>query len=360
VLVTTSTLVKEGEKIGRLEVENIFLDGGNRLVCSGKQPATCNPQPATSSFLAYIIYTSGTTGNPKGVMVEHRSVVNVVTWFGRQYGVCSGFRMLQMSDYTFDASVEQIFGTLLHGAELHIINRNLLLDTAALRKYIEEKRINLVNSVPMLLRELLCYGEKLESLGIVISGAEKLEDNVKDRILEKGYLLYNHYGPTETTIEVLTSKCTEQGVILGCPISYTGCYILDKYGNILPEGVAGELYISGVGVARGYLNRPALTAERFIDNPYLPGERIYRTGDLVRWLPGGNIAFLGRIDNQVKIRGYRIEPGEIENRLLKIDIIKDALLIAREGEKGDKSLCGYIVPDLSLPGSIIEEESKVS
>jgi len=289
---------------------------------------------------AYIIFTSGSTGKPKGVVVEHKNVVNVVSWYSRQYNLQGGTNVLQMSDYTFDASVNQILGTLLHGATLHVIGKPLLMDIEALRRYIQDKQIYLLNFVPAMFRELLAKGEKLESLRAVISGGERLDDVLKDTILKKGYDLYNQYGPTETTIDALVEKCSQQRVTLGAPIANVTCLILNQEKKLVPIGTAGELFVGGDGIARGYLNNPELTGERFVTHPFEKGKRMYRTGDLACLLPEGKIKFLGRKDSQVKIRGYRIEPHEIEHQLLKYDGIREAVVVEK-----NRHLCAYIVSD---------------
>jgi tyrocidine synthetase-3 len=295
------------------------------------------------THLCYIIYTSGSTGKPKGVMIEHRSVVNVVTWFARSYGLQPGIHVLQISNYTFDASVNQIFGTLLHGAVLHVIPGELVIDLEELRRYIEVNRIHLINFVPVVLNRLLSEGEKLENLQWVLSGGEKLENSIKDKILLKGYRLYNQYGPTETTIDALVCEClSEADVSLGQPIANVRCYILDKNSHLLPVGVSGEICVSGAGVARGYLNNPELTAEKFL---FISYKKTYKTGDLGRWQADGTIEFLGRIDQQVKVRGYRIELEEVENMLTAVDEVKEAVVTAREDEGGSKYLCAYIVSE---------------
>jgi amino acid adenylation domain-containing protein len=298
----------------------------------------------TPRDLAYVIYTSGTTGKPRGVMVDHRSAVNVVTWFGRKYRLRYGVHVLQLSDYTFDASVNQVFGTLVHGATLHEIDNPLITDIQGLRDYIDAHQVHVINFVPIFLEHLLCSGPKLESLHTVISGADTLNSITKNNIIERGYALYNQYGPTETTIDALASRCSRHNVTLGTPIANAACYILDKNYRLMPIGVAGELYISGIGVSRGYLNRPQLTAERFLYLTFKKKERLYRSGDLARWLAAGEIEFLGRTDDQVKIKGFRIEPGEIENQLKKNKTVKEAVVMIRKNEAGDKSLCAYIVP----------------
>ncbi len=298
------------------------------------------------SDLAYIIFTSGSTGKPKGVMIEHRNILNVLNWFAETYKVGPGVHVAQITDYTFDPSIEQIFSTLINGATLYIPTQDLIAEKEDFRRYMDENQVNIINSVPMLLKELLGEGEKLKHLRSVISGGEKLEDAVKDQLLSIGYELYNQYGPTETTVDALMGKCSPARVTLGRPLANVSCYILDKTNTLAPIGVPGELCIGGAGVGRGYLNRPALTAEKFIESPYR-SIRLYRTGDLARWLPPGNIEYLGRIDHQVKIRGFRIELGEIENQLLKHDDIKEAAVIAVR-DNGNKHLKAFIV---TAPGS---------
>jgi amino acid adenylation domain-containing protein len=318
--------------------------------------------------LAYILYTSGTTGVPKGVMLEHRGVVNLAHWFGRTYGLQAGVKLLQLTGYSFDPSVEDIFSTLLHGASLYVADQALLSDMEKLREFICSHQIHIIDFIPALLKELLCSVEKLASLRVVISGGEKLEDELKDRLLALGYHLYNHYGPTEITVDALTSECSHDKVSLGTAIANTRCFILDRDNNLAAPGVPGELCIAGVGLARGYLNCPELTAEKFDQDlwdekddqdkknkSFFRGLRgavfskkaplIYKTGDLARWLPEGKIEFLGRIDQQVKIRGFRIETGEIENRLSKHADIKEVVVLVQEEESGDKYLCAYVVSD---------------
>ncbi|MDQ1350695.1 MAG: hypothetical protein QG657_997, partial [Acidobacteriota bacterium] len=353
-LVTTND--KEVEKVRSWEGEQILLEfithHSNQL--SIHHSSFDIPRIHHSSRLAYLIYTSGTTGKPKGVTVEHRNVVNVITWFGRLYGLKPGVHVLQMSSYTFDASIDQIFGTLIHGGSLYVIRKNMLMDMFALRRFICSRCIHVINFVPSLLYELLCSDgwERLDSLKVVISGAEKLDDEIKRRILHLDYRLFNQYGPTETTIDALVSECSKQKVNLGKPIANVKCYICDPYNNVLPIGIAGELLVSGAGVARGYLNHPELTAEKFIDFHH---SITFRTGDLCRWLPDGNIEFLGRIDNQLKIRGHRIELGEIESILLNYKGIKDVLVAAHGEGRGDKCLCAYIVSSEKLTASLLRE-----
>ncbi|NOQ27508.1 MAG: amino acid adenylation domain-containing protein, partial [Bacteroidales bacterium] len=297
----------------------------------------------TSEELAYLIYTSGTTGKPKGVMIRHDGVVNTISWYAQRYRLSPGERLLQLSNYSFDASVNQIFGTLTGGASLYIIEENELLDLSSLYSYLGTHKITIINSVPAILEELISNRQRLPFLQRIISGGEKLSNQLKDKIINLGYELHNHYGPTEGTIVVLAEKCSERNVSLGKPKQNTQSYILSgSYDQLQPIGVKGELCISGEGISPGYLNNESLTKEKFISHPFKEGERLYCTGDLARCLPDGNIEFLGRIDHQVKIRGFRIELGEIESILLKHENIKESVVLARE-ENGDKYLCAYIV-----------------
>ncbi len=297
-----------------------------------------------SRDLAYVMFTSGSTGNPKGVMVEHRNILNTVNWFAKQYNIQESTHVLQLSNYTFDASLNQIFGALLSGAKLFIVEKEMITNIEEMHRYIVMNHINILYFVPALIKELLCDAPKLEDLRLVISGGDELDDFLKDKIIEKGYNLYNHYGPTETAVDALFARCSEDKVTLGKPIFNVKCYILDSNNTLAPIGVPGEIFISGDGVARGYQNDPEHSGTQFIVNPLCSSERLFKTGDLARWLSNGNIEFLGRIDDQVKIRGYRIEPGEIENQLLKYEGIKEAAILGKEDRRGEKYLCAYIVP----------------
>ncbi|MCP5047403.1 MAG: amino acid adenylation domain-containing protein, partial [bacterium] len=377
ILVLSKEVEQLNHSVVKPDLQKIFIDSPGQTDKSTSHPPGDPVKPA-SDKPAYVIYTSGTTGRPKGVLVEHRNAVNTVTWLGRAYDLKPGTHVLLMSDYIFDPSVNQVFGSFLHGAKLHITDKSLMMNTSLLRQYIERHQINIVNFVPMLFKELLGQGPKLNSIQVVLSGGERLDDSIKEKIIKKGYALYNQYGPTETTIDALVEKCSQEKVTLGTPISNTRCYILSKYHYLVPIGIAGELYIGGSGVARGYLNNPDLTDQRFIRlNPqtlnyklnslpkprikkqkalggvtsgqnFSPDARLYKTGDLTRWLTNGTIEFMGRLDSQVKIRGYRIELGEIENWLLKYPGVLEAVLVTGEDNSGDKYICAYVVPDKEL------------
>nr|WP_269671021.1 non-ribosomal peptide synthetase [Paenibacillus sp. 481] len=296
--------------------------------------------------LHYVLYTSGTTGQPKGVMIEHRTAVSTMTWYYNQHLSTINPQILMTTSYTFDPSVEQVFSTLLHGITVHAIAKETLLNMHEVAQYLAKHQINIIDTTPSLIQQLLADRDKIPGLNIIISGGERLEDALKNKIIAKGYVVYNSYGPTEATIDALLSKCeADAKVTLGKPIPNTSIYILDPYLQVQPIGVVGEMYIAGERLARGYLNRPDLTVEKFVDNVFVSGERMYRTGDLGKWLPNGEIEFIGRIDDQVKIRGYRIELGEIEAKLAEIPSITEAVVVTREDEHGQKTLCAYYVTE---------------
>ncbi|NOQ28124.1 MAG: amino acid adenylation domain-containing protein, partial [Bacteroidales bacterium] len=329
----------------------------------------------TPKDLAYVIYTSGTTGKPKGVMIRQDGVVNTICWYAQRYRLSPEVRLLQLSNYSFDASVNQIFGTLTGGASLYMIEDSVLLDLNSLYLYLGTHNITVINSVPAILEKLISNRKRLPALQRIISGGEKLSNHLKDKIINQGYELHNHYGPTEGTIVVLAEECSEKDVSLGKPKQNTQSYILSgSYDQLQPIGVKGELCISGEGISLGYLNNEVLTKEKFISHPFKEGEKLYRTGDLAKWLPDGSIEFLGRIDHQVKIRGFRIELGEIESVLLKHENIKESVVIVRE-ENGNNYLCAYVInkeefnyeelraylsvqlPDYMIPSYFVEMES---
>jgi len=299
--------------------------------------------------LAYVIYTSGSTGRPKGVMVAHGGLCNLVEAQREAFGIGDQSRVLQFASLSFDASVSEIFVTFAAGASLHVHRQENLLPGADLVRALKEDQITTVTLPPSVLA-VLSPGE-LERLQTVVAAGEACGAEVVER-WARGRRFLDAYGPTEATVCASVGECDPESngkPTIGRPIANTRLYILDPEMNPVPVGVRGELYISGVGLARGYLGRPELTAERFIPNLFggEGGERLYRTGDLCRYLLNGEIEFIGRTDEQVKVRGYRIEPSEIENVLSEQPGVRQAVVVAREDEPGQKRLVAYVVTDLT-------------
>lgn len=306
---------------------------------SGSNPSKINKV----DDLAYVIYTSGTTGNPKGVMVEHKSVVNLIFAQTLQFEIKETENILQLSNVSFDASVEQIFLAILNGACLTIVNKEVILDIVKLQSFIALKKITHLHSVPSILEKLV--PEKYPFLKRVISGGEVCSEELANRWSVYNPF-YNEYGPTETTVTVIEQLYNKNKAFsIGKPILNTTAFILDDSLKLVPTGVKGNLYISGEGLSRGYLNKSSLTAEKFILNPFKTNQRMYHTGDIGYWLAEGNIAFSGRKDSQIKIRGYRIELGEIENTLLLYSKSLQQVTVDSQLINGDKVLVAYLVSE---------------
>jgi len=309
----------------------------------------------TSSFfnnnMAYIIYTSGSAGKPKGVMIDHSSVLNRLIWMISYFQFDKNLKVLQKTSMSFDVSVWELFTPLLVGGSLQF----LASDSSDLHSVIDNLiryHITSVHFVPSVLNQLLPHlsANIFLKLKHLICSGENLDVSVVVWLQKKfGVSVFNLYGPTETTVDSLFFLCDNTSKI-GKPIWNTSVLVLNSYRQVCPVGTPGELYIGGVGVARGYLNRPELTSEKFIENPFKTKKdeklgrnlRLYRTGDLVRYSPDGNVEFIGRIDYQIKLRGFRIELGEIESQLRKHKKIGEAVVIAREDQSGDKRLIAYV------------------
>lgn len=306
-----------------------------------------------SQNLAYVIYTSGTTGRPKGVAIEHRSIVNHLCWRQRAFPLTSEDRFLQKASSSFDISVWEIFGPLIAGAELVLAKPGGEQDAAYLVRQMAGHQVTHAHFGPAMLRLILEEKEfpRCDSLRRVFCGGEPLTAELQSRFFERcAAELLSQYGPTETTVDVTFCKCSSMPGIrpapIGRPISNTRAYILDQHYQPVPIGITGELFIGGAGVARGYLNQPTLTAQKFCPDPFSdePRARLFRTGDLCRYRADGNIEFLGRIDHQVKIRGFRIEPDEVRAALNQHPAVRDCAVIAREGPSGGQRLVAYVVP----------------
>ncbi|AEI67137.1 hybrid non-ribosomal peptide synthetase/type I polyketide synthase [Corallococcus macrosporus] len=303
---------------------------------------------ALPEHLAYVIYTSGSTGAPKGVLVPHHGLCNTLGTVIRAHGVGPGRRVLQAAALGFDASVLEVLSTLVAGAELHLVSRESLLPGAPLREVLEARGITTVTLTPSSLSQL--EPEGLPTLETVISAGEACTPALARR-WKPGRRLLNGYGPTEASVcATLSTELDVERPDIGRTVANMRAYVLDGWGQPVPPGVPGELYLGGPGVARGYLGRPELTAERFVPDA-LSGEagaRLYRTGDRVRFLADGRLEYLGRTDFQVKLRGFRIELGEVEAALRQHPEVRDAVAVVREDSPGARRLVGYVVHGAGL------------
>jgi nonribosomal peptide synthetase DhbF len=307
-------------------------------------------QPLSPRHPAYVIYTSGSTGPAKGVVVEHRSLANKAATLGPYFGIGPDFRIALLSSVAFDPSIEQITLPLIHGATIVIVSDAVRESPAQFWHYVAGNLVNLVNCVPSFLASLVHEAPSPLRLDHLLLGGEVFTPKMRCEILahlDVGRVT-NFYGPTEVTIDAtgysLAGSDDNLQIPIGRPLPNYRVYVLDGGLQPVPVRVKGELYITGAGLARGYLNRPALSAERFVADPYgAPGTRMYRTGDLARWRAEGELEFVGRADQQLKIRGFRIEPGEIEAMLVGHPSVAQAAVVAREDPGGNKRLVGYVV-----------------
>ncbi len=308
----------------------------------------------SGSNLAYVIYTSGSTGQPKGVLISHASIVNHMLWMAEEFPLTENDSVLQKTPFSFDASVWEFYAPLFSGARLVMARPGGHQDSRYMVDTIRAENVTILQLVPSLLRMLLDEEgmAKCESLRRVYCGGEALTPDLVERFYSRmsGPVLHNLYGPTEATIDTTFWICPRGPALdivpIGGPVANTQVYIVNSRLQPVPTGIFGELCIGGIDLARGYLNRPALTAEKFVPDPFAKqqGGRLYRTGDLARFMPDGNIEFVGRIDQQVKLRGFLIEPGDVESALMQHDGISQVVVVAREDATGGKRLVAYYVP----------------
>lgn len=304
--------------------------------------------------IAYILYTSGTTGYPKGTLVMHKGVVNLCTWFNNQYYIKRNKNILHMTNLSFDVSVEEIFGALLNRGTLYIISENDKIHPNKFYRYLLKNKINIAQFVPTTLNFLLGEQPRLPDLEIIICGGEKLDLQTKKNILNKGYRLFNHYGPTETTVDAITCEATLENDIIGKPILNTKVYILDEFRNPVQSGEIGEICISGPGVSKGYLGKEKLTKEKFIMNPFEPGQVMYCTGDKGKFDGNHNIIYCGRFDEQIKINGVRIEMGDIESNILRYNGIRSVAVVLKENNDLEKYLCAYFTANHEINPKVLK------
>ncbi len=357
VLVTQKPLVA---KFPNLNASQVLLDA------DWKQIALESPEnlevAIQTDHLAYIIYTSGSTGQPKGVMIQHQSLVNYTAAAIAEYAITRSDRILQFASISFDAAAEEIFPCLASGATLRLRTEAMLSAIALFLETCDRWQISVLDLPTafwhQMVTEMAAQNLVLpNSVRLVILGGEKaLCDRfaIWQQLVKPHVRLVNSYGPTEATIvtttidlsSLTTADLAGRELPIGKPVRNASTYILDPSLQLTPIGISGELYIGGMGLARGYLNRPDLTAQAFITDPFSndPQAQLYKTGDRVRYWADGTIEFLGRIDRQVKIRGFRIELGEIESLLTQHPEVQQSLVIDWADPTGDKRLVAYIVP----------------
>ena len=330
-----------------------LFDGDIPLVLPSDWPSAPSSQelalPAPGD-MAYVIYTSGSTGEPKGVVIEHRAIVNRLEWMRTHYDFGAHDRILQKTPATFDVSVWEFFLPLMCGATLVVAAPGAHRDPAAIAQIIRDEAITTLHFVPSMLSAFLAWPgvDGLKVSRVFCSGEELTADH-RDRFHKAiDGELHNLYGPTEAAVDVsywpAAKDDTSLPVPIGFPVWNTRLYVLDANMKPVPAEVVGELWLGGVQLARGYLGRSDLTDDRFLPDPFRPGERIYRTGDVARFRADGAVVFLGRSDHQVKIRGLRIELGEIEAAIMSSGLARETGVMAREDRPGDKRIVAYIVP----------------
>lgn len=335
-------------------VEGRFPEGISRLLVDKPLPAVVDDKITaviSGESPAYVIFTSGSTGRPKGVMVPQSAIVNRLLWMQDQYPLASGDRVLQKTPAGFDVSVWEFFWPLQTGAALVIARPEGHKDAAYLADLIRRESVTTVHFVPSMLNAFLLEPTAglCDSLRQVFSSGEALAVEAQDRFFAcLNASLHNLYGPTEAAVDVTAWSCRRDHdtavVPIGRPVWNTQAYVLDTALRPVAPGVPGELYLAGRQLASGYVERPALTAERFVANPFHgAGERMYRTGDVARWTAGGDLEYLGRTDDQIKIRGLRVELGEIETVLTQHHAVVQAAVVARKEQSGASRLVAYAV-----------------
>jgi amino acid adenylation domain-containing protein len=305
--------------------------------------------------LAYIIYTSGTTGMPKGVMIEHGSIVNTIVGLIKKFQITPSFKGLQFASSSFDASIWEIFLGLCSGSCLFIVDDEIKSNPVTLQSFLNDNQIDIALLPPSFIKHL---NPECINLKVLVTGGEMADANLFAKFPDS-CKYFNAYGPTEASICATVYHVDKKDnfykndMLIGKPISNTEIFILDSDNNIQPIGIIGEICIGGIGVGKGYINRPLLTAEKFVDNPFRLGQKMYHTGDYGRWLSDGNIEVIGRRDRQVKIRGYRIELDEIRTAILNLESVKDATIIVYQGANGSKDLVAFIIKSKDISDSKI-------
>lgn len=312
--------------------------------------------------LAYVIYTSGTTGKPKGVMIEHKNVVNQLVGLRDTFNVESGLHHILLAKFTFDASVQQIFLPLTTGGTLYIPKVEHTFDPDKIWEYIVSNNIKVLDIAPTHLKMLMSKMDKMHKFRFIFLGGEVLPKSLYNALVKTSdvEMVVNFYGPTETTINTTYHICEGSyysSIPIGRPLNNYKVYLLDQNLKPVPIGVTGELCIAGEGVGRGYLNNEALTQERFVCNPFGSEgyTRMYRTGDLARWLPNGEVDYIGRADHQVNLNGVRLNPEEIKDELLQHEDITDAVAVVKRSGEDKEYLCAYLTSHRKLTSTELRQ-----
>ncbi|MFN8569280.1 MAG: amino acid adenylation domain-containing protein [Kouleothrix sp.] len=339
------------ERFGAVPLPVVCLDSEWPQIARAPREAPNLPVPAEAA--AYVIYTSGSSGAPKGVVVQHRALANLLAALDQAIYTAAGgpLRVSLNGPLVFDTSVKQLI-QLARGHTLVIVPDELRLDAAALGAYLRDQQVELFDCTPALLRQLLGaggLGQPGPYPAHVLVGGEAIDQALWHTLAHvPGRRFYNMYGPTECTVDATIAPVAPgQPPTIGRPVANTQAYLLDAAMRPVPFGLAGELYLGGAGLARGYLGQPGLTAERFVPHPFgtTPGARLYRTGDMARYRADGSLEYLGRIDQQVKLRGYRVELGEIEATLQQHPAVQAAAVLLRNDYADQTRLVAYVVPD---------------
>ncbi|WP_442940787.1 non-ribosomal peptide synthase/polyketide synthase [Nostoc sp.] len=345
VLLTQQQLV---DKLPPNQESIVCLDTDAQVISLSSQENLITASKASN--LAYVIYTSGSTGQPKGVLVTHYALLNLVFWHNKAFEITALDKATQVASTAFDAAVWELWPYLTAGASIYLLKPGIIASPVDLQDWLRSQNIT-ISFLPTPVAEQLLSLEWTENsaLRTLLTGGDKLHRYPSSLL---PFQVVNNYGPTENTVVTTSGIVVSDGVSdnispsIGRPIANTQIYILDEYLQPVPVGVPGELHIGGASLAQGYLNRPELTQEKFISNPFSdePHSRLYKTGDLSRYLLNGSIEYLGRIDNQVKIRGFRIELGEIEAVLSQLPEVQEVVVVAQEDQLNNKRLVAYVVP----------------
>ncbi|MEM0939406.1 MAG: amino acid adenylation domain-containing protein [Bacteroidota bacterium] len=342
VLLSTTSVVDCISDLGVKEL--VLLDTASSII--EKESTTPVSVGLSVDHLAYVIYTSGSTGRPKGVQIEHGGICNTIQGQISLFSLSGEDHCLQYASPSFDASIWEIFLSLLSGAKLCIIDESKKYEIDYFIKFVEEQAITFA-TLPPAFFQLLDISKLSGITTLVTAGEEAPLQNAK--LFSRSGNYFNAYGPTEASIcATIYNGEIDASVPIGSPVHNTIIYLLNESSALVPIGAVGELCIGGLGLARGYLNQESLTEQQFVANPFREGERLYKTGDLARWLPDGNLEFIGRKDNQVKIRGYRIELGEIENTLSSLSGVSQCCVLAKADGNGNNRLIAYVVADGDL------------